>query len=134
MPIYEFKCLRGHDFDRFLRLAEYDRPQACACGSPAMRQISAVRVFGDLPGYESPATGKWVEGRRQREEDLKRSGCRPYDLGERTDLEKRKAAAEADLDKRVEHTVGEFISKLPARKRDELGVGLEHHEVTTERR
>ncbi len=39
----------------------------------------APTVWGDLPGYESPATGLWVEGRAQRREDLKRSGCRPWE-------------------------------------------------------
>lgn len=36
-------------------------------------------IVPDLPGYESPATGQWVEGRAQRREDLKRSGCRPWE-------------------------------------------------------
>lgn len=39
----------------------------------------APTVWGDLPGYESPATGLWVEGRVARREDLKRSGCRPWE-------------------------------------------------------
>ena len=134
MPLYEFKCLRGHNFDRFLRLTEYDSAQECACGSAAVRQISMVMVAPDLPGYESPASGKWIQGRRQREDDLRRTNSRPYELGERTDMEKRKAAMDAELDSRVERTVGEFVSKLPANKRDELGKSLERHEVTTERR
>lgn len=32
-------------------------------------------VRGDLPEYVSPVTGKPVDGRRARREDLKRSGC-----------------------------------------------------------
>ena len=40
---------------------------------------AAPAIFGDLPGYESPATGEWVEGRRARREDLKRSNCRPWE-------------------------------------------------------
>lgn len=40
---------------------------------------NAPAIFDDLPGYESPVNGKWVEGRRARREDLKRTGCRPYE-------------------------------------------------------
>jgi hypothetical protein len=36
-------------------------------------------VVPDLPGYVSPVTGLWVEGRVARREDLKRSGSRPYE-------------------------------------------------------
>ena len=42
-------------------------------------QSIAPAIWDDLPGYESPATGLWVEGRRARREDLKRSRCRPYE-------------------------------------------------------
>lgn len=44
------------------KTGEIDRPKA-----------SYVR--GDLPGYISPATGKWIEGRAARRDDLARSGC-----------------------------------------------------------
>lgn len=37
--------------------------------------LSAPRVFGDLPGYRSPIDGKWIEGRRAREYDLKSNNC-----------------------------------------------------------
>lgn len=43
------------------------------------REPIAPQVFGDLPGYESPASGKWIEGRRARREDFKRTGCRPFE-------------------------------------------------------
>lgn len=42
-------------------------------------RYQAAYVMPDLPGYESPIDGKWVEGRAQRREDLKRHGCIPYD-------------------------------------------------------
>lgn len=36
-------------------------------------------IIGDLPAYQSPIDGRTVEGRRQRREDLKRSGSRPWE-------------------------------------------------------
>ena len=32
-------------------------------------------TFGDLPGYASPIDGKWVEGRRARQYDLRSNHC-----------------------------------------------------------
>ncbi len=40
---------------------------------------SGVLIVPDLPAYQSPVTGLWVEGRRARREDLKRTGSRPWE-------------------------------------------------------
>jgi hypothetical protein len=53
-------------------------------------------VWNDLPGYESPVTGLWVEGRRQRREDLKRTGCRAYEGREQEQKEADKVQREND--------------------------------------
>ena len=39
-------------------------------------------IMRDTPAYKSPVTGKVIEGRVARREDLKRSGCREVDPGE----------------------------------------------------
>ena len=39
-------------------------------------------IRGDLPAYRSPVTGKLIEGRAARREDLARSGCREVDPSE----------------------------------------------------
>lgn len=59
----------------------------------ALPESVAPTVFGDLPGYESPATGQWIEGRKARREDLKASGCRPWEgmQAERAEAAKYKA-------------------------------------------
>ena len=48
--------------------------------------LHEVMVIGDIEGYESPVTGLWVEGRRQRREDMKRSGCREYEPSEKQEM------------------------------------------------
>jgi hypothetical protein len=40
---------------------------------------AAPMVVPDLPGYQSPVTGLWVEGRKARREDLARTGCRAWE-------------------------------------------------------
>ena len=38
-------------------------------------QICRPTVISDLPPYQSPITGEWVDGRRARREDLKKHDC-----------------------------------------------------------
>lgn len=44
--------------------------------------VAMPYITSDLPAYRSPVTGKMVDGRYDRREDLKRSGCREVDPGE----------------------------------------------------
>jgi hypothetical protein len=37
--------------------------------------VQAPKVFGDLPGYQSPVDGSWIEGRRARKYDLEKNNC-----------------------------------------------------------
>lgn len=72
-------------FDRETR-ALVPRDQFYAAKFEAVRaKRSAVAmpyVNGDLPPYPSPVTGKIIEGRAARREDLARSGCREVDPSE----------------------------------------------------
>lgn len=59
------------------------------------RSAVAPRVQGDLPGYESPVSGKWIEGRKARREDFKRTNTREWEgLGS-----EQRAAAEIHKDR-----------------------------------
>ena len=49
---------------------------------PFAGEITMPAMRGDLPEYISPVTGKPVDGRSARREDLKRSGCREVDPSE----------------------------------------------------
>lgn len=46
------------------------------------KKVCMPMVRGDLPAYISPVTGKLIEGRAARREDLARSGCREVDPSE----------------------------------------------------
>ena len=61
-----------------------------------VRRPDAPTVWDDLPGYESPVTGLWVEGRKQRREDLKRTNSRPWEGREQEAKEAAKVRAEND--------------------------------------
>ena len=69
-------------------------------------------VIGDIPAYQSPIDGHWVESRAQRREDLKRNGCRPY---EGLEQEKKEAARiqqyqTQQMDARLERSAGEVLA------------------------
>lgn len=76
-------------------------------------------VFGDLPAYQSPVTGKLVDGRVARREDLKRTGSRPW---EGLDQEKKEAArhvayAEQRQDAALTKSASEAFYQLSPSKR-----------------
>lgn len=63
----------------------YDRKREMmvnkATGEPMLTEeersapIRTPATFGDIPGYESPITGEWIEGRKARAYDLQKHGC-----------------------------------------------------------
>lgn len=87
-----------------------------------LNQPLAPMVWGDLPGYESPVTGEWVEGRAQRREDLARSGCRPFEgiKAERAEAQRQQQYQEAKLDKQAEAAAWKAWYQLDPRKREIL--------------
>ena len=120
MPVYEYKCSCGKRFDRYLRLADYDKPQTCECGQVAVKQLSAPAVRGDYAGYSCPVTGQWIEGRRAHEENLARHGCRVLEPGETEFARRNHAAAEAEFDRQIEQTAEQLVAGLPSQKLEKL--------------
>ena len=121
MPVYEYKCSCGKRFDRYLRLADYDKPQTCECGQVAVKQLSAPAVRGDYAGYSCPVTGKWIEGRRAHEENLARHGCRVLESGETEQAKRNAAAADDALAERFAETAVSIVEQMPSAKREQLG-------------
>lgn len=125
MPLYEYKCAKGHKFDRFLKLADWDSKQVCECGSEAIKQLSAPAVQVDFPAYVSPGTGKYITSRTQRREDLKASGCVEYEPSMVEHQRKRHEAEDAALDKVVDEHVEKTIYEMPTAQRERLVSELE---------
>jgi putative FmdB family regulatory protein len=58
MPIYEYRCERGHDFEEFQRMAD-DPLTACRiCGAPAQRVFSSIAVHFKGSGFYTTDYGK----------------------------------------------------------------------------
>lgn len=120
--IYPYRCPHcKRTRDVLKKLAEIERKELCQCGNKMERQIAAPRIAADYPGYECPVSGKWIEGRRAHEENLKRTGCRLLEPGEKDANERRRLSDDAQLEANVGETVERFIAELPTDKRERLG-------------
>lgn len=127
MPLYTFECpLCGHREAHFRKVAERDLDKPLC---PAMcdgdeqedrvtmhRIVEAPAVQADLPGYQSPIDGSWIEGRRARNEDLRRNNCRPWEgiATERAEATKRAAEADAQFEKAIEKGIAETYNGMSA--------------------
>jgi hypothetical protein len=89
------------------------------------RRGEGPMVVPDLPGYESPVTGKWVEGRAARREDLKRTGCRPYEgrEAEQKEINRQRAYEDKKLDAVIHDTVAKAYYSFPEKQRKALREG-----------
>lgn len=76
-------------------------------------------IHFDIPEYVSPTSGKLISSRRDRREDLKRSGCRPYEGREQEIKEANRYRQEQDrkLDKIIERQVVDTWQHSPERIR-----------------
>lgn len=78
-----------------------------------------ITVMPDLPDYVSPVTGELVSGRKQRREDLARTGSRPWEgmESERKEVARFHAEQERKQDARLDASVREVFHQLPPSKR-----------------
>ena len=122
MPTYEWSCPTcGRREEGFRTVAERHDSPTCH-GQRMGIVISVAGVQADLPGYQSPTTGRWIEGRAARRDDLKRSNARPWEGldQERKEAQKRLADRESKSDAKLEKVIRETYHALPPAKRRAL--------------
>lgn len=134
--IISYKCECGKEFTK---VEEKTKDNAkCWCGAMA-EAVDVVEVertnnrphgrMYDLPSYQSPITGKWIDGRVARRNDLAASGCVEYDDGMKEEQQKRFAREDAALDKKVDEIVEKTIYEMPTEKREKLVTELENSDI-----
>jgi hypothetical protein len=76
-------------------------------------------VIPDTPDYVSPVTGLLVSGRKQRREDLKRTGSRPYEgfAQEKQEALRRQAYIDQRHDQKLEHATRTAYHQMSPEKR-----------------
>lgn len=110
MPVYEAKCNQCGALREYIRpVAQYDDTPMC-CGEKTEKVIlSSPMAVMDIQPYQSPVTGKWIDSRKQRNEDMKRNSCRPWEGIEQEKKEARRARQYEDqaLAKQVDKWIKE---------------------------
>lgn len=126
MPTYEIECRACGKPDEFSStIDERDKTPNCSeCGAVTKRLISAVQGFVQFPaaggkGYVSQTSGKYIDTARARRDDLKRTGCRPYEGFEQESKQaaKDRAHEEKKSDERLHDSVAKAYHELPPEKR-----------------
>lgn len=86
----------------------------------AARRSQALHfIQPDLPGYESPVSGQWIEGRKARREDLLRTNSRPWEGREQELKQANRIVAERErkLDQLAEKIAHRGWAEAPERVR-----------------
>lgn len=137
MPMYSFQCPCCRRVETaFRKIADRNEapkcPRCVLLSEPidkiTMRRIvEAPAVQTDLPGYQSPIDGRWVEGRRARTEDLKRNNCRPWEGmdTERTEAIKRANEADVVFEQKAEAAVHETFNNMSVEKQRVLSTAFD---------
>jgi hypothetical protein len=83
---------------------------------------SGPLVIGDLPSYQSPIDGRWIDGRVARREDLARHGCRPWEgiAQERKESARHQGYESDRQDRRLQAVVEQSIGQISEHSRRTL--------------
>ncbi len=122
IPNYVWRCgACGRPYEGYRKVDERHESPVC-CGKQTQLVIMATMVRPDIHAYQSPIDGRAIESRKQRSEDFKRNGCRPW---EGLDAEKQNAAQqtkyiEEKKEARLDKDAHEAYYELSPSKRDAL--------------
>jgi hypothetical protein len=76
-------------------------------------------VYGDLPSYQSPIDGRWIDGRVARKEDLARNNCRPWEgmAQEKKEAVRREGYEQQRLDRKLDAQINKSWAQLSERSK-----------------
>lgn len=122
MPLYTFACRACGYRDRLFRKIDNrnDLTMCGVCNAEMERTLEAPRVVTDYAGYECPVTGKWIEGRRAHEENLKRQGCRILEPGESREAMRNQQAEEESALESIAETAAKTVASWDSAKQERL--------------
>jgi putative FmdB family regulatory protein len=119
MPIYTYKCYDCETTQEAHRnMKERKNAPQCECGGETRQIITAVNIGAYstkvMEPFISPASGKPIETERARREDMKRSGCRPWEglEQEKKEVERKKKYNDEKLDKAVTNELHKTAAKM----------------------
>jgi len=122
VPTYTYRCEQGHIFEHYSPLSGFQARRLCACHQLASLQITpplSITVVQDVC-YDSPIDGRPITSHAQRQEDMKQSGCIPYDPEMKTDSLRRIREQDTALDRSIDLHVEQVVGKMPTKQRAKL--------------
>lgn len=117
MPLYESLCHRCNKVHTYWAKADDRLNTPECCGEKTEKVIlSAPMGIVDIPAYVSPVSGRLINSRTQRNDDLARAGCRPWEGMEQETKEaaRQKAYEEQKADKVIDKALGDTLAALTA--------------------
>jgi predicted nucleic acid-binding Zn ribbon protein len=123
MPVYTYGCKKcDREVDVYNTIANIHRKAPKCCKARMYVVIKAAFVRDDIPGYVSPATGKYISTKSARRDDLKRSNSRPWEGYEQEMKEaaRKRKYTEQKQDAKLEEATRYAWHQLPPSKRKEL--------------
>ena len=114
MPFYDFHCDECGTTEAVFRKVDQRNIPEYHCSKAMTRVISKATIRPDIAPFISPASGKWINSRAQRDEDLKREGCIINEPGLKSDVQRRASELqEAHAESCVAH-IDQTVSALHA--------------------
>ncbi len=121
MPTYAYRCACGASFERILRVADYDQPQTCECGSLSVRQLCRpMLVIPSDVHFRSPVDGREITSKAAWREDMARNNCMEYDPEMKTDYLRGQQENAKRLETSVDFAFDATIDAMPSRKKELL--------------
>lgn len=120
--LYLYECAKCGRREEDFRPVEQRHDGPRCCRRPMFIVICPAQVQVDFPAYVSPASGRRITTRAERRADLKATNSRPWEglEVEKKEAARRKAEAEAKLDRKVEETARTLYHQLPPSQRKAL--------------
>lgn len=114
MPIYRTSCEDcGAQDDIFRSIQERDNLPSCGiCGGKVARILTPTFLAPDIEPYVSPATGEVIVSRRQRHEEMRRTGYITWEPGLDKQIAERRKENQQTLDPVVAKEVDEIVTVL----------------------
>ena len=120
MPIYEAHCQKCGRYQDYYQTVSncHDTPMCCADKTSKVIR-SAPMAIVDIPAYVSPVTGKLINSRKQRHEDLVSTNSRPWEGREQEEKEaaRHRAYREADDDRKLTIAAETAFAQMEPEKR-----------------
>lgn len=114
MPFYDYQCIVcANKVPHYRKIADRDDFPS-HCDTPMKRVLTAPAFQVDIPAYVSPASGKVINSRAQRREDLLRESCLENEPGLKEHIEQNAAAAREKIAQTLDATVDRTVSEMHA--------------------